>query len=456
MRALLVSTYDLGRQPFGLASPAAWLRQAGVETDCIDASRERLTDEHLSAASLVAFYLPMHTATRLAAGLIARARRVNPGATLVAYGLYAPLNRDWLIERGVAHVLGPEAEGELVALATRPNAQGSRPMAQGVPRLKFIQPDRSSLPPLSRYATLKMPDGTGRVVGSTDGSRGCKHLCRHCPIVPVYQGQFRVVPVDVVMADVHAQVEAGARHISFADPDFLNGPTHARRIVERLDAECPGISYDVTIKVEHLKNHADMLPLLERTGCLFITSAVEALDDEVLLHLRKGHTRADFIDVVSLTRSAGLTLSPTFVPFTPWTTIEGYLDMLDTLEQLDLIEHVAPIQLVIRLLVTAGSPLLELPDVQSAVGEFDAGSLIWPWRHRDPRVDALQDAAMRLVGSRAGGSRAEMFHAIAALARDTAGVPQRSSLPRPGADVPYLDEPWYCCAEPAADDLRFI
>ncbi len=456
MRALLVSTYDLGRQPFGLASPAAWLRRAGIETDCVDASRERLTDEHLAAASLVAFYLPMHTATRLAGGLITRVRRVNPDATLVAYGLYAPLNRDWLTERGVAHVLGPEAEAGLVELATNPGSQIPDPRSQGVPRLEFIQPDRSSLPPLTRYATLQMPDGSARVVGSTDGSRGCKHLCRHCPIVPVYQGQFRVVPIDVVMADVRAQVAAGAQHISFADPDFLNGPTHARRIVERFAAECPGISYDVTIKVEHLRNHADMLPLLKRTGCLFITSAVESIDDAVLLHLRKGHTRADFIEVVSLTRDAGLTLAPTFVPFSPWTTIDGYLELLDTLEQLDLVEHVAPIQLVIRLLVTSGSPLLELSDVQSAVGEFDAGSLTWPWRHRDPRVDALQDAAMRLVGSRAGGARAEMFHAIASLAREAAGVPPRALRPRPAAGVPCLDEPWYCCAEPAADDLRFI
>ena len=115
MRALLVSTYDLGRQPFGLASPAAWLRRAGVATDCADTSRERLTDERIAAADLVAFYLPMHTATRLAAPLIDRVRRVNPSARIAAYGLYAPLNAEWLRERGVTDVLGPEAEAELVS-----------------------------------------------------------------------------------------------------------------------------------------------------------------------------------------------------------------------------------------------------------------------------------------------------------------------------------------------------
>jgi hypothetical protein len=117
MRALLISTYDLGRQPLGLASPAAWLRRWGVEVDCADTSRELLDEGRIAAASLVGFYLPMHTATRLAGPVIERVRRVNPAARLCAYGLYAPLNAPWLRERGIQHVLGPDAEAELVELA---------------------------------------------------------------------------------------------------------------------------------------------------------------------------------------------------------------------------------------------------------------------------------------------------------------------------------------------------
>jgi len=80
MRALLISTYELGRQPFGLASPAAWLRQANIEVECIDASRTPVPDALLASADLTAFYLPMHTATRLASPLIQRARRLNAAA----------------------------------------------------------------------------------------------------------------------------------------------------------------------------------------------------------------------------------------------------------------------------------------------------------------------------------------------------------------------------------------
>ena len=445
---LLISTYDLGRQPFGLASPAAWLRAANVDVECVDTSRTPVTDGQLNAALLIAFYLPMHTATRLAAPLIDRARAVNPSARLCAYGLYAPLNADWLRERGVAEVLGPEPEKDLLELATGASRAPSPESRVPIPRLPFIQPDRSGLPDLTKYASLRMPDGTRRVVGSTDATRGCKHLCRHCPIVPVYEGQFRVVPIDVVMDDIRSQVAAGAQHISFGDPDFLNGPTHARRILERLRQEFPHLSYDVTIKIEHLLQHAEFVPVLRETGCLFVTSAVEAIDDQVLAYLRKGHTRADFVEAAKRCREEGLTLVPTFVPFTPWTSLAGYVELLDLLETLDLVEQVAPIQLAIRLLVTSGSPLLELSDIRDVVSAFDPASLTWPWRHSDPRVDLLQADVMKLVMSASGAPRSAVFDAISSMAREAAGLPARSSRTPSGMQVPYVSEPWYCCAEP--------
>ncbi len=462
---LLISTYDLGRQPFGLASPAAWLRAAGIEVECIDTSRSPVTDDQLRAASLVAFYLPMHTATRLAVPLIDRVRLVNPLARLCAYGLYAPLNEEWLRVRGVTEVLGPESERSLVELAmsTSPEPRAQSPEAQAptpesrvpslqarvpMPRLLLIQPDRAGLPALKDYASLRMPDGSSRVMGSTDATRGCKHRCRHCPIVPVYNGQFRVVPIDVVLEDIRAQVAAGAEHISFGDPDFLNGPTHARRLVEQVSREFPGLSYDVTIKIEHLLVHAPLLPVLRDTGCLFITSAVEAVDDRVLVHLQKGHTRSDFVHVAALCRKEGVTLVPTFVPFTPWTTLDGYVDLLDLLEELGLVEQVTPIQLAIRLLVTSGSPLLELEDIRGVVSPFDPASLTWPWRHGEPRVDALQADVMRVVLGSSALPRSEVFARISAVASDYAGLPAWKARAASTSPVPYVSEPWYCCAEP--------
>lgn len=465
----------MGRQPFGLASPAAWLRMAGAEVTCLDLSRDRLGEAAAGGADLVAFFLPMHTATRLALPVIERVRRLNPAARLCAYGLYAPLNAALLRAHGISEVLGGEFEEDLLAIVRRgapdssgsrvetvgagdqargladegspsPGADAARPGArrERAPRIRFRQPDRTGLPPLASYARLQV--GTERLVtGYTEASRGCKHRCRHCPIVPVYDGQFRVVPVDVVIADVRAQVLAGARHITFGDPDFFNGPGHARAVVGAFAAAFPSVTYDVTIKVEHLLRHADLVPLLRGTGCAFVTTAVESVDDAVLAKLQKGHTREDVERVVELFRRAGLSLAPTFVAFTPWTTLEGYRTLLETIQRLELVEHVAPIQLAIRLLVTEGSRLLELEEIRQQAGEFDARSLTFPWRHADPRVDLLQDRVASIVGTRLNASRPRVFAEVWTAAHEALGERPPALEPLPSrAAVPYLNEPWYC------------
>jgi hypothetical protein len=260
-----------------------------------------------------------------------------------------------------------------------------------------------------------------------------------------------------VLADVDAQVKAGAEHISFGDPDFFNGPTHAMRVVEGLHSAHPQITYDVTIKIEHLLRHRDLLGRLVETGCAFVTSAVESIDDDVLARLDKGHTKQDFVDAAALCREAGLTLVPTFVAFHPWLTLDGYSDLLGCLQDLDLIDHVAPIQLAIRLLIPSGSRLLELDDVRSLVGPFDAATLAYPWSHPDPRVDDLQRDVSHIVGVRTGSDRRTVFSEISALAHERAGRPQRPAGPRESqAAVPYLSEPWYCCAEPNPDHLALV
>ena len=49
-RVLLVSTYELGRQPFGLASPAAWLQRLGASVRCVDLSRTKFEEYDFQAA----------------------------------------------------------------------------------------------------------------------------------------------------------------------------------------------------------------------------------------------------------------------------------------------------------------------------------------------------------------------------------------------------------------------
>jgi hypothetical protein len=327
-------------------------------------------------------------------------------------------------------------------------------------RLQFEVPDRSGMPALEKYAHLILPGDGYRIVGSTEASRGCKHLCRHCPIVPVYKGVFRIVSRDVVLEDIRRQVAAGAQHITFGDPDFFNGVRHAMELLEEFHREFPNVTYDVTIKIEHLLKYDRHLPALRDTGCLFVISAVESVDDTVLGFLEKGHTREDFLRVVKTFRELGLTLHPTFVPFTPCTTMDGYLDLLQVIEQQDVVENVAPIQLGIRLLIPEGSRMLELEDVRRIVEPFDPQSLAYPWKNADPRLDALSETVQQIAAAAEmqKESRFATFERIWKAAHAAAGrsAPRLNISSRSQAGVPFLSEPWYCCAEPTRDQLVSI
>jgi radical SAM superfamily enzyme YgiQ (UPF0313 family) len=456
----LISTYELGRQSFTLASCAAWLQDAGLTVRCVDLSVDNLQDTDFRNADLVAVSLPMHTATRLAVQVIQKIKQANPAAHLCAIGLYAPLNESYLRRIGIDTVLGGEFESELVELSSRlmreragSRRQHSERRSISLERLSFRTPDRSGLPALNRYARLELGKGESRTVGYTEATRGCKHLCRHCPIVPVYGGAFRVIQRDVVLEDIRNQIASGAEHITFGDPDFFNGPTHGLAIVEALHREFPKVTYDVTIKVEHLLQHQERLPRLRATGCAFVTSAIESLDEYTLEQFDKRHTKADFIEVIRLFRNAGLILSPTFIPFTPWTQLEHYKELLETLVHHGLVDQVAPVQLSIRLLVTHGSRLLELSELrQHLTGEFDEERLVYPWAHADPRVDALQRnvAAIASDGVSQDEPRRTTFRRILELVQERFGeIPSAllatRRLHEPSlVPIPRLTEPWYC------------
>src|SRR5438874_2130487 len=431
----------------------------------LDLARQSLNETSITDAELAAIYLPMHTATRLAAQLIPQLRKQNPGAHLCCYGLYAPMNVEYLQALGVSTILGGEFEEGLVHLAERLAADG-KATAQppesiiSLARLQFEVPDRSGMPAMEKYAHLIVPGDGFRIVGSTEASRGCKHLCRHCPIVPVYKGVFRIVRRDVVLEDIRRQVAAGAQHITFGDPDFFNGIRHAMELVEAFHREFPSVTYDVTIKIEHLLKYKDHLPTLRDTGCLLVISAVESVDDAVLGFLDKGHTREDFLQVIKAFRELGMTLHPTFVPFTPWTTLDGYRDLLRVIAEQGVIENVAPIQLGIRLLIPEGSRMLELDGVRRLVRPFDPQSLAYPWKNAVPRLDALSETVQEIAAAAEGQkeSRSATFERIWNAAHAAAGLraPQVNLSAHSRAGVPFLSEPWYCCAEPTRDQLVSI
>jgi radical SAM superfamily enzyme YgiQ (UPF0313 family) len=476
---LLVSCYEPGHQPVALASPVAFLRRAGYDPLCLDLGVETLdlaARARLGRARLVAISAPMHTALALGLHVARRVRRENPGALVYFYGLYAVLNQRLLQAPGAEAaegqapladgVFGPECEEELVALADRladPAAAPTAP-ARRISGRSLLVPERGELPPLDRYARLEI-DGERRIAGHVEATRGCKHRCRHCPIPAVYDGRFVAVPAEVVLEDARRQIASGARHIDFGDPDFLNGPKHALTIAQALHAEHPGVSFSFTTKVEHILAHRALFPQLGAAGCVFVVSAIESLSDEVLRILDKGHTPRQVHEALAIVRAAGISLRPTFVAFTPWTSRGDYLALCGFIREHGLEREVDPVQLSIRLLVPPGSLLLDVPEMRAHLGALDGEGLTYGWAHPDPVMDRLQDTVALLVeeAARTGEEASRTFariHEIAAQANglaapvgDAAGDP----VANPGRPAPpRLSEPWFCCAQPTRRQIGSV
>jgi radical SAM superfamily enzyme YgiQ (UPF0313 family) len=455
---LLVSCYELGHPPAGIASPAGFLHRAGYEVESLDVSVEGFDAAKAARARVVGISVPMHTALRLGVRVAREIRRLNPNAHICFYGMYASLNADYLLDTIADSVVGGEAEGSLVALIESIDAGRSieieglstrgRKSPPVLRRLDFAVPDRNTLPSLERYARLDSR-GEQKLAGYVEASRGCLHHCAHCPIPPVYGGRFFAVPKEVVLEDIRRQALGGARHITFGDPDFLNGPAHAQRIARALREEFDGLTFDFTAKIEHLLKHRDLLAEFAASGCLFVVSAVESLSDEVLRRLDKGHTRKDVEDALRLVRGARLTLRPSFVAFTPWTTLDDYIELLDFVEANDLVDHVDPVQYSIRLLVPPGSVLLSQPDAQSWVGPLNQESFTYEWTHPDARMDELQKGVAREIefAARRDEDGAETFYRVRRMAYAMRGREQ----PLAGKDFsplrlrpPRLTEAWFC------------
>ena len=472
---LLISCYELGHQPIGLAQPLGFLERAGYAPAGLDIAVEDIDVERIRQARFVGISVPMHTALRLGVRIAELIRTRHPTCHICFYGLYASLNAEYLLHRIADSVIGGEYETPLVNLIEALEGAHEIGEIEGVSRrgrittpvlkrgpLKFPAPSRTGLPPLDQYARLER-DGAHHVVGYVEASRGCLHHCLHCPIVPVYDGRFFLFPEENVLEDIRRQFQAGATHITFGDPDFLNGPGHSLSIVRAMHAEFPDLTFDFTAKIEHLLKRRALFPELAALGCLFVISAVESFSDRVLKRLEKGHTRADVITALEILRTAGVVLRPSLVAFTPWTTLDDYLDMFDVMESNDLIDATDPVQYTVRLLVPPGSALLSRPEIHRYLGPLDQAGFQYHWSHPDIRMDTLHQQASAAVEEAATNAQDPMvtFDRLRALAYDIAGKPLPDSSvsqaqPRERHRVPRLTEPWFCCAEPTEGQFRPI
>lgn len=460
---LLISCYELGHQPIALASPVGFLQRAGYTPEVLDLSISQFDKDRIVRATFIGISVPMHTALRLGVQAAEQIRKLNPTCHLCFYGLYASLNSEYLLDHIADSTIGGEFEEPLLSLIealSESNIQNQSQMLdiEGVSlrgrskgpylkRLAFAPPVYRELPGLRHYAKLAVDDSQ-RLAGYVEASRGCLHSCLHCPIPPVYNGRFFVVPEAVVLESIRGLVNEGATHITFGDPDFLNGPGHSLRIVRAMHREFPKLTFDFTAKVEHLLKQQSLLTQFATMGCLFVVSALESLSDAILANLGKRHTRENIYSLLEVFRNVGITLRPTWVPFTPWTTIDDYIEFLEFVSREQLIQNIDPIQYSIRLLIPPGSMLLQYAEIAAFIGALDQTNFTYRWTHPNPRMDELQANVARMV-ERAIESKektAGIFARVRQLAYTARGEQAIPFSPDfvPRAEPPRLTESWFC------------
>jgi hypothetical protein len=437
MRLLLVSIYELGHQPIHLASPAAALRAQGHEVRTVDLAVEDFEMADIAWADRIAISVPMHTATRLADRIVGMIGEVDPGLPIALYGLYAGV--------GAARVdarLEGEYEPGLLEWA-----HGSTGDRRHLGRSEFVLSDRSGLATLDRYARLEH-NGTSVLAGAVEASHGCRHRCRHCPIPTVYDGRIRVVPRDHVLGDIDQLVAGGARHITFGDADFLNAPAHSLDILDRAHRMHPDVTFDATIKVEHIIRHADLWPSLSDMNLLFVVSAFESVDQATLEVLDKGHTVDDMSTAIDLTRSSGIHIRPTWLPFMPWTTPGDVAGIFEFIDRHRLVGATDPVQMSIKLLMPKGSLLEDRPEVTPHLRGYDVEALTWRWDFAHPETEVLHKELEAIAADASDCGR----EAVATLEEMRAAVSRAVGYPLPTFEVapaaPRLTESWFCCAEP--------
>ena len=436
---LLISCYELGHRPIGLTRPLRALEAAGFAPDAIDIAAEPLDVEKVERARFIGISVPMHTALRLGVHLLERIRQLKQGTPykICMYGLYATLNADYLLAHGVDFCIADTDPTQLVALV--------KSLAKEEQSESLESDFLAELPPLETYAQFEDKDEV-RTVGYTETTHGCKHLCTHCPIPPVYNGKFFAVQRDTVLAEIGEQVVEGATHITFGDPDFLNGPTHGLRILRAMHETFPSLTFDFTTKIEHILKNREHFPEFAQLGCRFVISAAESLNEQVLTILEKHHTRADVKAAIDIVHGAGIALRPTWVPFTPWATLDDYLDLLQFIDTHGLVYHVDPVQYAVRLLIPPGSYLLNRPETKALSLVLDEASFSYTWIHRDARMDELHKTVNALVESdaRASVDALKTFYRIWRLAADMQGQSPPIEKKEAHLPAPRLTEAWFC------------
>ena len=432
MKILLLSFYDLGKQPKIISELYKKLDNGSNQIDIVDYSIEE-KNLTLDNYDVLGIYASMHTASVLAEQYLRDRKLPNK---LFVFGLYAKVFSEMFSNFQSIHSFDSDELESLLEVQLNPNYS-----------FKHSVPDRTILPSITDYSHIV--DGSNNLIaGSVETTYGCKHECTHCPVPIEFKGMFKTFGTEKIITDVTNQVEEGAKHISFNDPDFFNGPKHALKILQLLNEKHPSITYDSTIKVEHILKYPDYFQELKNLNMLFVISAFETTNDHVLNILQKNHSFNDLNKAVELSLENKIDIRPTWMPFSPWTEQNDLISIIKLIENYKLRETVDPIQLTIKLLVPKNSLILKRPEMKEYLLDYDPSSFSYAWKYKFPNIDNIQNELFTYVLQHESENEYAQYLGLVDILESHTNETLLNSEKYSQRIVPKLSETWFCCAEP--------
>ena len=432
MKILLLSFYDLGKQPKIISELYEKLDNGSNQIDIVDYSIEE-KDLTLDNYDVLGIYASMHTASVLAEQYLRDRKLPNK---LFVFGLYANVFSEMFSDFQSIHSFDSDELESLLQVQLNPNYS-----------FKHTVPDRTILPSITDYSHIV--DGSNNLIaGSVETTYGCKHECTHCPVPIEFKGIFKTFGTEKIITDVTNQVEEGAKHISFNDPDFFNGPKHALKILQLLNEKHPSITYDSTIKVEHILKYPDYFQELKNLNMLFVISAFETTNDHVLNILQKNHSSNDLNKAVELSLENNIDIRPTWMPFSPWTEQNDLISIIKLIENYKLRETVDPIQLTIKLLIPKNSLILKRPEMEEYLLNYDPASFSYAWKYKFPTIDNIQNELFTYVLQHESENEYTQYLGLVDILESHTGETLLNPEKYNQRIVPKLSETWFCCAEP--------
>ena len=432
MKILLLSFYDLGKQPKIISELYKKLDNGSNQIDVVDYSIEE-KNLTLDNYDVLGIYASMHTASVLAEQYLRDRKLPNK---LFVFGLYANVFSEMFSDFQSIHSFDSDELESLLQVQLNPNYS-----------YKHTVPDRTILPSITDYSHIV--DGSNNLIaGSVETTYGCKHECTHCPVPIEFKGMFKTFGTEKIITDVTNQVEEGAKHISFNDPDFFNGPKHALKILQLLNEKHPSITYDSTIKVEHILKYPDYFQELKNLNMLFVISAFETTNDHVLNILQKNHSFNDLNKAVELSLENKIDIRPTWMPFSPWTEQNDLISIIKLIENYKLRETVDPIQLTIKLLVPKNSLILKRPEMKEYLLDYDPSSFSYAWKYKFPNIDNIQNELFTYVLQHESENEYTQYLGLVDILESHTNETLLNSEKYSQRIVPKLSETWFCCAEP--------